>query len=161
MVFYLCNTSNSCSPPPCPPPSLAHSLPSPPSLSLPLSLSPLSLFLCHTSLSPDISDNDLFLEPDSQTLLSSLLEAYAPSLSRLDFSQPIAGLHSFVDLYSALLEQFEAGSFGNAVFSQYVLLPMLRRQPSELRRTVWAEHQLTLRSIFLSPDQVRHSIQHS
>ena len=107
-----------------------------------------------------VTDNDMFLEPEMQRLLTVLLRSYLTppgGVHRIDFSQTVPGLHSFSDLYSAFLDQFEAASFGNDVFSQYLLLPMLQRQPLTYRRNVWSEHPLTLRSVQLKPQQVSSS----
>lgn len=99
-------------------------------------------------------DNNLFLEGEMQKLLMALLKIYCGQIDRVKFDQPIPGLHSFSDLYSALLEQFEATSYGDKVFSQYVLLPMMQQQLVTYRKCVWTEHSLTQRSLFLSPAEV-------
>lgn len=100
------------------------------------------------------TDDGLFHEPDMQRLLTSLLLSCCCHIDRIDFSQPVPGLQAFADLYMAFLDHFEATSFGSSVFSQYVLLPMMQQQSVEYRKLVWTEHALTLRSVFLSPNQV-------
>ena len=89
-----------------------------------------------------------------QSLLITLLKAYCQHLTRVKFDQPIPGLFSFSDLYAAFIDQFEAASFGDSTFAQYLLVPMMQRQCEDYRKLVWTEHALTLRSIQLSPEQV-------
>ena len=89
-----------------------------------------------------------------QRLLAALLHLYCDRIGQLDFSQPIPGLVSFSDLYQALIQQFEAASYGNEVFAQYVLLPMVQSQPPVYRKLIWMDHRSALNVIRLHPKQV-------
>lgn len=64
------------------------------------------------------------------------------------------GLASFQDLYTALLTQYEAVSFGDQLFGCLVLLPLQRRYSPSMRLAVFGEHVGLLRSLGVSPEQV-------
>uniref|UniRef100_A0A8W8HVQ2 RPAP1/MINIYO-like TPR repeats domain-containing protein n=1 Tax=Magallana gigas TaxID=29159 RepID=A0A8W8HVQ2_MAGGI len=51
--------------------------------------------------------------------------------------------------YSALLQQYEAVSFGDSLFSCYVLLPVQQKHDIQLRKALWTEHQGILRCMRL------------
>eukprot|EP00731_Ephydatia_muelleri_P027182 Em0019g55a len=74
-------------------------------------------------------DGELFLEKDVHNALSVLLRLYCTSemQDRLDFSSPIPGLVSFYDLYSSVAAQFAAVSYGDPLFSSYLILPLQQR----------------------------------
>lgn len=46
-----------------------------------------------------------------------------------------------------ILDQYEAVSFGDALFGCFVLIPMMQRHKMVLRRAVWGEHATLLRSL--------------
>ncbi|XP_037073160.1 RNA polymerase II-associated protein 1-like [Pollicipes pollicipes] len=60
----------------------------------------------------------------------------------------------FADLYGQLLDQFEAVSYGDALFGAVVMVPLEPRHPSELRRLVWSERPHALRALTTRPDQM-------
>ncbi|XP_041131899.1 RNA polymerase II-associated protein 1 isoform X2 [Polyodon spathula] len=101
------------------------------------------LFLC---------GSDLFLEPPVQRYGWAVLRSLCspPQQATLDLGfpgSPPPGLASFQDLYSALLAQFEAVSFGDPLFGCFLLLPLQRRFSAELRLAVFGEHVGLLRSL--------------
>ncbi|MGH0184471.1 UNVERIFIED_CONTAM: hypothetical protein FKN15_015059 [Acipenser sinensis] len=101
------------------------------------------LFLC---------GSDLFLEPPVQRYGWAVLRSLCspPQLAALDLGfpgSPPPGLASFQDLYSALLAQFEAVSFGDPLFGCFLLIPLQRRFSAELRLAVFGEHVGLLRSL--------------
>ncbi|MGH0184101.1 UNVERIFIED_CONTAM: hypothetical protein FKN15_013669 [Acipenser sinensis] len=109
------------------------------------------LFLC---------GSDLFLEPPVQRYGWAVLRSLCspPQLAALDLGfpgSPPPGLASFQDLYSALLAQFEAVSFGDPLFGCFLLIPLQRRFSAELRLAVFGEHVGLLRSLGVTLAQVR------
>lgn len=75
-------------------------------------------------------------------------------LESLDLNIPPPGLASFQDLYSALLTQYEAVSFGDRLFGCWVLLPLQRRYSTTMRLAVFGEHVGMLRSLGVTLEQV-------
>lgn len=75
-------------------------------------------------------------------------------LDSLDLNVPPPGLASFQDLYSALLTQYEAVSFGDRLFGCWVLLPLQRRYSASMRLAVFGEHVGILRSLGVTVEQV-------
>lgn len=76
-------------------------------------------------------------------------------LDSLDLNVPPPGLASFLDLYVALLTQYEAVSFGDWLFGCWVLLPLQRRYSATMRLAVFGEHVGMLRSLGVSLEKVR------
>uniref|UniRef100_A0A667YZM0 RNA polymerase II associated protein 1 n=1 Tax=Myripristis murdjan TaxID=586833 RepID=A0A667YZM0_9TELE len=103
-----------------------------------------------------LCSSDLFLERPVQKLSWGLLRLLTrPSrLDSLDLDVPPPGLASFQDLYSALLAQYEAVSFGDRLFGCWVLLPLQRRYSSTLRLAVFGEHVGMLRSLGVTLEQL-------
>ncbi|KTF80703.1 hypothetical protein cypCar_00015775 [Cyprinus carpio] len=64
-------------------------------------------------------------------------------LEALDLGSPPPGLASFHDLYSALLVQYEAVSFGDPLFGCFMLLPLQRCYSVTMRLAVIAEGPAT------------------
>ncbi|MCJ8737002.1 hypothetical protein PDJAM_G00018760 [Pangasius djambal] len=100
--------------------------------------------------------SDIFLERPVKELTWALLrELTRPGhLEALDLSLPPPGLASFHDLYSALLAQYEAVSFGDTLFGCFVLLPLQRRYSVSMRLAVFGEHVSILRSLGVSLEQL-------
>uniref|UniRef100_A0A8B9KI32 RNA polymerase II associated protein 1 n=1 Tax=Astyanax mexicanus TaxID=7994 RepID=A0A8B9KI32_ASTMX len=105
------------------------------------------VFLCST---------DLFLERPVQDLTWALFRRLTgpTCLQDLDLGTPPPGLASFHDLYSALLVQYEAVSFGDPLFGCFVLLPLQRRYSATMRLAVFGEHVGILRSLGVSLQQL-------
>ncbi|XP_023684200.1 RNA polymerase II-associated protein 1 isoform X1 [Paramormyrops kingsleyae] len=105
------------------------------------------LFLC---------SSDLFLERPVQRLTWALLRTlcHPRRVAALDLAVPPPGLASFHDLYSALLSQFEAVSFGDPLFGCFILLPLQRRFSATMRLAVFGEHVGLLRSLGVQLQQL-------
>ncbi|CAJ1073547.1 RNA polymerase II-associated protein 1 [Xyrichtys novacula] len=105
------------------------------------------MFLC---------SSDLFLERPVQKLTWGLFRLLTRQsrLDSLDLSVPPPGLASFQDLYTALLTQYEAVSFGDRLFGCWVLLPLQRRYSATMRLAVFGEHVGMLRSLGVTLDQL-------
>ncbi len=56
--------------------------------------------------------------------------------------------------YINLLEQYSAVSYGDHLFSCYLLLPLQQLYPSHLRKTVWGEHPVVMRVFSLPLNQL-------
>ncbi|KAM9709096.1 RNA polymerase II-associated protein 1 [Menidia menidia] len=105
------------------------------------------IFLC---------SSDLFLERPVQKLVWGLfrLLTRGSRLDLLDLNVPPPGLASFQDLYTALLAQYEAVSFGDRLFGCWVLLPLQRKYSATMRLAVFGEHVGMLRSLGVSLEQL-------
>ncbi|XP_069574258.1 RNA polymerase II-associated protein 1 [Brachyistius frenatus] len=103
-----------------------------------------------------LSSSDLFLERPVQKLTWGLfrLLTRGSRLDSLDLNVPPPGLASFQDLYSALLAQYEAVSFGDRLFGCWVLLPLQRRYSVTMRLAVFGEHVGMLRSLGVTLQQL-------
>ena len=49
--------------------------------------------------------------------------------------------------YILLLHQYEAVSFGDALFGSYLLLPLQQRHALRHRRAIWLEHNMVIRTL--------------
>ncbi|XP_038597350.1 LOW QUALITY PROTEIN: RNA polymerase II-associated protein 1 [Tachyglossus aculeatus] len=98
-----------------------------------------------------LTGSELFREAPVQrhtwALLRRLCRPRALPALRLD--RPLPGLASFPDLFASLLEQFEAVSFGDALFGALILLPLQRRFSVTLRLALFGEHVGVLRALGL------------
>uniref|UniRef100_A0A8P4K9G2 RNA polymerase II associated protein 1 n=1 Tax=Dicentrarchus labrax TaxID=13489 RepID=A0A8P4K9G2_DICLA len=100
-----------------------------------------------------LCSSDLFLERPVQKLTWGLFRLRS-RLDSLDLNVPPPGLASFQDLYSALLSQYEAVSFGDRLFGCWVLLPLQRRYNTTMKLAVFGEHVGMLRSLGVTLDQL-------
>ncbi|XP_054470154.1 RNA polymerase II-associated protein 1 [Anoplopoma fimbria] len=103
-----------------------------------------------------LCSSDLFLERPVQKLMWGLFRLLTrrSKLDSLDLNVPPPGLASFQDLYSALLTQYEAVSFGDRLFGSWVLLPLQRRYSAIMRLAVFGEHVGMLRSLGVTLEQL-------
>ncbi|XP_019132625.2 RNA polymerase II-associated protein 1 [Larimichthys crocea] len=103
-----------------------------------------------------LCSSDLFLERPVQKLTWGLFRLLTrrSRLDSLDLNIPPPGLASFQDLYSALLTQYEAVSFGDRLFGCWVLLPLQRRYSVTMRLAVFGEHVGMLRSLGVTLEQL-------
>ena len=61
---------------------------------------------------------------------------------------------SLLHSYTSLLSQYMAVSYGDALFSCFLLLPLQQRFAPQLRKVVWGDHTSTLRLLTLPVTQV-------
>ncbi|XP_029316428.1 LOW QUALITY PROTEIN: RNA polymerase II-associated protein 1 [Cottoperca gobio] len=103
-----------------------------------------------------LCSSDLFLERPVQKLTWGLFRLLTrrSRLDSLDLNVPPPGLASFQDLYTALLTQYEAVSFGDRLFGCWVLLPLQRRYSVTMRLAVFGEHVGMLRSLGVTLEQL-------
>ncbi|XP_034381147.1 RNA polymerase II-associated protein 1 [Cyclopterus lumpus] len=103
-----------------------------------------------------LCSSDLFLERPVQKLIWGLFRLLTrrSKLDSLELNVPPPGLASFQDLYTALLSQYEAVSFGDRLFGCWVLLPLQRRYSATMRLAVFGEHVGMLRSLGVTMEQL-------
>ncbi|KAK5857440.1 hypothetical protein PBY51_010688 [Eleginops maclovinus] len=103
-----------------------------------------------------LCSSDLFLERAVQKLTWGLFRLLTrrSKLDSLDLNVPPPGLASFQDLYTALLTQYEAVSFGDRLFGCWLLLPLQRRYSTTMRLAVFGEHVGMLRSLGVTLEQL-------
>ncbi|MED6249937.1 hypothetical protein ATANTOWER_022035, partial [Ataeniobius toweri] len=108
-----------------------------------------------------LCSSDLFLERPVQRLTWALFRLLTREsrLDSLDLDVPPPGLASFQDLYTALLAQYEAVSFGDRLFGCWVLLPLQRRYSASMRLAVFGEHVGMLRSLGVTLEQLSISVE--
>ncbi|XP_065056434.1 RNA polymerase II-associated protein 1-like isoform X1 [Rhopilema esculentum] len=96
--------------------------------------------------------NDAFLEPPVHHLLAALARIYTKpeNLDKLCFEKRFPGISSFYDLFTSLLVQFSGTSFGDPLFSNFLLIPLPQRFDVKYRKSLWGENCETLR-IFSLP----------
>jgi len=95
-----------------------------------------------------LSGNDLFLDPVVHNLLAALLRGLTTS-GLPDLSISIPGLTSGHEFYLQLLDQFQAVSYGDQLFSMFVTIPLSMSQPVAFRRSFWTDKPELSRSITL------------
>ncbi|KAM3594246.1 uncharacterized protein V6R79_004737 [Siganus canaliculatus] len=103
-----------------------------------------------------LCSSDLFLERPVQKLTWGLFRLLTrrSRLDSLDLSVPPPGLASFQDLYTALLTQYEAVSFGDRLFGCWILLPLQRKYSATMRLAMFGEHVGILRSLGVTMEQL-------
>lgn len=103
-----------------------------------------------------LCSSDLFLERPVKELTWALFRRLTrpAQLEALDLGSPPPGLASFYDLYSDLLVQYEAVSFGDPLFGCFMLLPLQRRYSVTMRLAVFGEHVGMFRSLGVSLQQL-------
>nr|XP_054759033.1 RNA polymerase II-associated protein 1-like [Lytechinus pictus] len=109
-----------------------------------------------------LTASDLFMEPSVHHYLTALLKIYTNQdyIKDMDFDQKIPGLASFNDLFNAVLAQYEAVSFGDDLFAQYVLLPLQQKFSIHFRKTLWFDHIDLLRTLPIQPSKCLIPIRH-
>ena len=104
-----------------------------------------------------LAGSDLFLDPAINALLSILLNNLLKT-GVPDFSLAVPGLTSNHEFYMQLLDQFQAVSYGDQLFSAFVCLPLSLSQPPALRRSFWTEKADLARSITLKPQHFQSEV---
>ncbi|KAH1017245.1 RNA polymerase II-associated protein 1 [Dendroctonus ponderosae] len=99
------------------------------------------------------SDN-LFLNDEVQRLLTRTYQFLIKAEDKLNFEQDIAGLGNFNDFFVQLLEQYQAVSYGNKVFANVLLLPLVKRHNVKYRKTLWSEYMGVVETFSVLKDEV-------
>lgn len=66
----------------------------------------------------------------------------------------VKGFRGFSFRFVSFVAQYEAVSFGDALFSSFLLLPLQQRCNNMFRKAVWNEHTGVFRSFGLAFDDV-------
>jgi len=56
--------------------------------------------------------------------------------------------------FTALLQQYEAVSFGDSLFACYLLIPLQQRHSIQYRKAIWTEYTGVLRTLSLPLKEV-------
>ncbi|GLG97793.1 RNA polymerase II-associated protein 1 [Gryllus bimaculatus] len=83
--------------------------------------------------------SDLFLDPIIHELLFACFRRLMQDYQKIKFPS------SFYEMYTQLLEQFAAVSYGDNLFGHFLLVPLQQRHSTDLRKQVWSEHAAVLR----------------
>jgi len=93
-------------------------------------------------------DSVIFLDKQVLTSMYLIYFKYAkldasgrPLLSRLDLDrEQIDSILSFEDLYKAVLNNYDSASFGDYVFSLYLVVPLQQIYPVKYRQLFWSDY---------------------
>ncbi|KAK5645366.1 hypothetical protein RI129_006666 [Pyrocoelia pectoralis] len=100
------------------------------------------------------SDN-LFLEGEIHSLLDACLQHIIKNNEEnINFSKPIEGLNNFQDFYTQLLEQYQGVSYGDVLFGNFILLPLIQRHDVKYRKTLWSEYAGIVQVFNVTAEQV-------
>ncbi|XP_017772766.1 PREDICTED: RNA polymerase II-associated protein 1-like [Nicrophorus vespilloides] len=87
-----------------------------------------------------LGSDSLFLIPDVKNLLELCLKSVLKIGDQLNFERNIHGLCNFQDFFTQLLEQYLGVSYGDALFGNFVLIPLAQKHNVKYRKTVWSEY---------------------
>jgi len=106
--------------------------------------------------------SDLFLEANVADYLVAFLNCFREKelLQKLQTKSQIQSLMKFFDFFRLLIDQFDASSFGDVLFSNFILVPLQQNYDVALRKYVWIENPTVLKSLRLKPDQLLFSLEH-
>lgn len=89
-------------------------------------------------------DSDVFLDREILPYMYLIFFKYsrlnAEALTRLELGQKFANLMSFYDFYKYLLANYDASSFGDYLFSMYLIVPLQQQYPIKLRDLFWSDY---------------------
>jgi len=97
----------------------------------------------------------VYLNEDVSALLSKMISNLIQKhYAELNCNTEVPGLNSFIDLFTALCEEFCANSYGNDNFAMMLLIPLTQRQDVHYRKMLWSEHAVALRYLKLSREKL-------
>ena len=89
-------------------------------------------------------DSEIFLDKQIVTYLYLIYFKYAADtkrpLERLNFNLPIPGIISFFDFYKYVLSHYDSTSFGDYVFSLFIVVPLQQQYTHKYRQLFWSEY---------------------
>ncbi|UJR33978.1 hypothetical protein I4U23_021394 [Adineta vaga] len=105
--------------------------------------------------------SEIFLDKNVADYLVAFLNCFNEQnlLQKLQTRNHIQSLMTFFDFYRTLVDQYEACSFGDILFSNYLVVPLQQIYDVQLRKHVWIEHSTILKYVRLKPEQVLFSIE--
>ncbi|XP_066248015.1 RNA polymerase II-associated protein 1 isoform X2 [Euwallacea similis] len=101
-----------------------------------------------------LGSDSLFLHRELLPLLERIYQFLVKAESRINFEQEIVGLTNFKDFFVQLLEQYQAVSYGNNLFGNVLLFPLLKRHNIKFRKTLWSEYMGVVESFMVKRDEV-------
>lgn len=97
-----------------------------------------------------LAASDLFLDSQVKSLIKICLNDILQKDKKLIFKKAnIPGLDSFEEFFKELVQQFQAVSYGDSLFAQVILLPLIKGNDLKLSYILWNDHMEALRSITL------------
>jgi len=97
----------------------------------------------------------IYLHEDVSALLLKIISNLVQKhYAELNCNAEVPGLNSFIDLFTALCEEFCANSYGNDNFAMILLIPLTQRQNVQYRKMLWSEHAIALQYLRLSREKL-------
>lgn len=88
-------------------------------------------------------DPEVFLDKQIITLMYLLFfkntNHQKQPLKQLNFNQKFSDIISFYDFYQHLLNQYDSSSFGDYLFTQYLIVPLQQCYPVMYRKLFWSD----------------------
>ncbi|XP_050310873.1 RNA polymerase II-associated protein 1 isoform X2 [Anthonomus grandis grandis] len=114
------------------------------------SLSPTEKYvrLCCVFLGSD----SLFLYEEVQEVLEKIFRKLKEP--EMDFEEEISGLPNFKDFYNQLLQQYQGVSYGNKVFANALLYPLVKRHDVQFRKRLWSDFLGVVETCTLKAEEV-------
>lgn len=99
-----------------------------------------------------LCDNSLFLDAAIKPLLHKCIKIIfnienSSSSNKLNFDKNLLGINNFQDLYTQLVDQFQAVSYGDPTFAACILVPLAQQHNIKWRKLVWSEYAACLRAL--------------
>ncbi|CAK8695528.1 unnamed protein product [Clavelina lepadiformis] len=101
-------------------------------------------------------DSETFLNDAVRNAMHGLFKMHCTNemAPQIDFGQPVPGITSFYDFYVSLLDQYEAVSYGDSLFSAVIMLPLVQRCEPKLKLALWSQHTAAIRTITLNETDI-------
>lgn len=88
-------------------------------------------------------ESEIFLDKQIVTYLYLIFFKYTKDskkpLENLNFDQKIDGIMSFYDFYQYLLQHYDSTSFGDYLFSLYLIVPLQQKYNPKYRQLFWSD----------------------
>jgi len=99
--------------------------------------------------------DSIYLNEDISALLLKMISNLVQKhYAELNCNVEVPGLNSFIDLFTALCEEFCANSYGNDNFAAALLIPLAQRQDVHYRKMLWSEHAVALKYLKLPQEKL-------
>lgn len=89
-------------------------------------------------------ESEVFLDKQIVTYMYLIFFKYSKDsrqpLEKLNFNLSIPGVISFYDFYKNLLEHYDSTSFGDYLFSQFIIVPLQQKYNHKYRQLFWSEY---------------------
>lgn len=90
-----------------------------------------------------------FLDDDVKVFIAERLKVLTNSQFKLN--QKLNNEKSFENLFTMFLDYFQANSYGDNLFSTFVMIPLAQKYDVKWRKVVWSEYAMVLK--FITCDQ--------